>query len=187
MRLLRLAAIAIYLSSAGLAARFGAEHVGKIMRLNDPQISPDGKSIALVVSRANFEDNRYDAELVLIDLASHTQRTLSRDRRGLTQPRWSPDGARLAFLANVDGKAQIFVLPMNGGEAAQITKSPTGIQQYGWRPSAVREIAFVATDEAPKLTGEERHNRSFEIRNSHFLMQESPRPGHVCLIAAYGK
>ena len=73
MRLLRLAAIAIYLSSAVLAARFGAEHVGKIIRLNDPQISPDGKSIALVVSRANFECNRYDAELVIIDLASHTQ------------------------------------------------------------------------------------------------------------------
>ena len=187
MRLLRFAVIILGLSSAMLAARFGVEHVGKIMRLNDPQISPDGKSIAMVISRANYEDNRYDAELVLIDVASRSQRTLSRDRRGLSQPRWSPDGARLAFLAQVEGKAQIFVLPMSGGEAAQITKSPTGVQQYAWRPAAGREFAFVATDEAPKLTGEDRHNRSFEIRNNHFLMQDSPRPGHVWLIAADGR
>ncbi len=49
------------------------------------------------------------------------------------------------------------------------------------------EIAYVATDEAVKLTGEERHNRSFEIQNNHFLLQEAPRPAHVWLIAADGK
>src|SRR5579885_1718818 len=165
MRLLVFALMGLCVSPATFAARFAPEHVGRIVRLNDPQISPDGKSIAMVVSRANFEENRYDAELVLIDLASRKQRVVSRDRRGLSQPRWSPDGGRLAFLANVDGKSQIFVLPMNGGEAMQITKSPTGVQQYAWRPTAGREIAFIASDEAPKLTGEERHNRSFEIRN----------------------
>jgi hypothetical protein len=35
------------------AARFGIEHVGRIVRLNDPQIAPNGKSIAIAVSRTN--------------------------------------------------------------------------------------------------------------------------------------
>ena len=67
MRLARLIAFSFLLSSACLAARFALEHTGKIVRISDPQISVDGKSIALVVERANYEENRYDSELVLIE------------------------------------------------------------------------------------------------------------------------
>lgn len=169
------------------AARFGIEQIGRIVRLNDPEIAPNGKSIALVVSRTNYEEDRYDAELVLIDVATHAQRVLTHDRRGLAQARWSPDGTRLAFLAAVDGKSQIFVMPMSGGDSWQITKSATGIQQFAWRPGQHNEIAFVATDEPPKVTGEERHNHSFEIQNNHYLLQEAPRPAHAWLVSADGK
>ena len=168
------------------AARFGIEQIGRIVRLTDPEIAPDGKSIAIVVSRTNYEEDRYDPQLVLIDVATHAQRIFTHDRRGLAQARWSPDGTRLAFLASVDGKSQIFVMPLAGGDSWQITKSPTGVQQFAWRPRH-NEIAFVATDEAPKVTGEERHNRSFEIQNNHYLLQEAPRPAHLWLISADGK
>ena len=187
MRSTKFATLLLALAGALSAARFGIENIGKIARLTDPQIAPDGKSIALVVSHTNYEENRYDPELVLIDVATRTQRVLTRDRRGLSQARWSPDATRLAFLATVDGKPQIFVLPMNGGEPWQATKSPTGVQQYAWRPGASNEIAYVASDEPPKITGEERHNRAFEIQNNHFLIQEAPRPAHVWLISADGK
>jgi Tol biopolymer transport system component len=186
MRLKKLAPLFLALSATLFAARFGIDHIGRIVRLADPQIAPDGKSIALVVSRTNYEEDRYDSELVLVDVATHNQRALTRDRRGVSQARWSPDGSRLAFLATVDTRPQIFVLPMTGGDAWQVTKSPTGIQQYAWRPAS-NEIAYVASDEAPKVTGEERHNRAFEIQNNHFLLQEAPRPAHVWLIAADGR
>jgi dipeptidyl aminopeptidase/acylaminoacyl peptidase len=185
MRFAKLIVLLAALSVALCAARFGVEQAGKIVRLNDPQISPDGKSIAVVVSRANFEENRYDPELVLIDVAAHSQRVLTHGRRELSHARWSSDGQRLAFLAKVDGKAQIFVLTMNGGDALQITKSPTGVQQFAWRPGR-DEIAYVAFDEPPKLAGEERHNKSFEVQNMHFLLQEAPRPAHVWLVSAEG-
>src|SRR6202140_2258996 len=109
MRLIKLTGLTLAIAAGLCAARFGIEHVGKIVRVTDPQIAPDGKSIALVVSRTNFEENRYDPELVLIDVATHNQRTLTRDRRGVSQARWSPDGSRLAFLATVDARPQIFV------------------------------------------------------------------------------
>jgi len=185
MRFTRFCALLVF-AATSWAARFQIENVGKIVRLSDPQISPDGKSIALVVSRTNFDEDRYDPELVLIDVSTRMQRVLTRGRRGLGQARWSPDGSRLAFLAAADGKSQIFVMPMNGGDAWQLTKSGTGIQQFAWRPGR-DEIAYVATDEAPKVTGEERHNHAFEIQNNHYLMLEAPRPSHVWLIAAHGK
>jgi dipeptidyl aminopeptidase/acylaminoacyl peptidase len=187
MRLIKLTGLTLGIAAGLWAARFGIEHVGKIVRITDPQIAPDGKSIALVVSRTNFEDNRYDPELVLIDVATHAQHVLARERRGLSQARWSPDGSKLAFLATVDAKAQIFVMPMSGGDAWQVTKSPAGVQQYAWRPGGRNEIAFVAADDAPKVSGDERWNRSFEIQNNHFLLQEAPRPAHVWLALADGK
>jgi dipeptidyl aminopeptidase/acylaminoacyl peptidase len=187
MRLDKLTALLLAITGALSAARFSPEHAGRIIRLADPQISPDGKSIAVVVSRANFEENRYDPDLVLIDVATHFQRVLTHERRDLSQARWSPDGALLAFLAKVDGKAQIFVLPMNAGDSWQLTKSPTGVQQFAWRPGGRNEIAYVASDEPPKITGEERHNKSFEVQNMHFLLQEAPRPAHVWLISLEGK
>src|SRR5437588_2814957 len=71
----------------------------KLVNLSDPQIASDGKSIACVVSRVNWTEDRFDANLVLVDIASGTQRTLTYDRKGTAAPRWSPTGDRLAFLA----------------------------------------------------------------------------------------
>jgi dipeptidyl aminopeptidase/acylaminoacyl peptidase len=187
MQFPKLATLVFAAAATLSAARFGLDNIGKIVRVTDPQIAPDGKSIAVVVSRANYEENRYDPELTLVDIATRSQRVLTHDRRGVSQARWSPDGSRLAFLSIVDGRAQLFVLPMNGGEAWQVTKSPTGVQQYAWRPGRSGEIAYVAADEAPKVTGEERHNRAFEIQNNHFLIQEAQRSAHVWLTAPDGK
>src|ERR1035441_5922877 len=101
MLLKKLALLLMVLSATLLGARFGIDNIGRIVRLTDPQIAPDGKSIAIVVSRTNYEEDRYDPELVLIDVATHNQRTLTRDRRGVSRSeerrvgkecrsRWSP-------------------------------------------------------------------------------------------------
>src|SRR5438046_8775964 len=103
------------------AKRIDLSDVQKLVNLSDPQIAPDGKSIACVVSRVNWTDDRFDANLVLVDIASGTQRTLTYDRKGIAAPRWSPDGDRLAFLATAGSGGQAlpleFVLDMRGREA----------------------------------------------------------------------
>src|SRR5262245_48232339 len=139
----------LFVQSGALAGeRFDLGHVGKIVRVSDPQISPDGRSVAVVVSRANWEENRYDPQLVLVDVASREQRplTFTLGRRGVSSPRWSPAGDRLAFLAQADGKPQVFVMPMTGGESWQLTRGSAGVQQFAWSPDGTR-IAFVAVDE----------------------------------------
>jgi dipeptidyl aminopeptidase/acylaminoacyl peptidase len=178
----------LLLSSIGALAanRFDISHLDKITRVADPQISPDGKWIAVVVSRPNFALDRYDAELVLVDAASGHQRVLTHDRPGVSFPRWSPAGDRLAFLsAGTNNETQIFVLPMAGGEAFQLTKSASGVQQFAWRPDGSM-LAFVAADEAPKKTGDEKFNDSFEVGNDDYLVRAAPMPAHLWLIAADG-
>jgi len=122
----------------------------KIVSVSDPQISPDGRSIVVAVSRPNLEQDRSDRELVSIDISTGTQRILTYERKGVGSPRWSPSGDRLAFVATdgtgKDAKPQVFVLPMAGGEARKITEAPNGIEQFAWRPNG-QDIAYVTSDE----------------------------------------
>ena len=185
MRTLRTVAVVLLFAATALAGeRYELKHLAKLVRVSDPQLAPDAKSVAVVVSRPNYAENRHDPQLLQIDVASQSQRVLS-ERRGIAQPRWSPSGDRLAFLAALDGKPQLYVLPMNGGEALQLTKSPTGLQQYAWSPDG-SQVAYAAADEPAKKEGEERFNDSFEVTNDDMFIVAPPMPTHLWLIPAAG-
>ena len=66
--------------AAAQAPRFDLDGLRKLVRINDVALSPDGGRIAVVVSRPNFDQNRYDGELLLIDAATGATRSLSHDR-----------------------------------------------------------------------------------------------------------
>lgn len=176
----------LLVASLGWAGRFDVDTPSKMVRVADPQLSPDGKAIAVVVSRANLEENRSDSEIVLIDTATRGQRVLTQGRRGLAQPRWTPNGEALGFLASVEGKAQLFLLPLNGGEAMQVTRAGNGLQQYAFSPDG-SQVAFVTSDDAPKKTGVERYNKSFEIANNDFLVTAQPVSSHLWVTPIGGK
>src|SRR5438093_3287910 len=66
----------------GSAASTAVEHRrievsdgARLVSLSDPRISPDGKSIAVVVHRSNMKENRMDTQLVLVDAATGQQRS----------------------------------------------------------------------------------------------------------------
>jgi dipeptidyl aminopeptidase/acylaminoacyl peptidase len=161
----------------------------KIVSVSDPQISPDGKSIVVAVSRPNLEQDRSDRELVSIDIATGTQRILTYERKGVGSPRWSPSGDRLAFVATdgagKDAKPQVFVLPMAGGEARKITEAPNGIEQFAWRPNG-QEIAYVTSDEHANKKEIEKHHDAFEVGDNDFLATEAALPSHIWLLPLDG-
>src|SRR5216684_343331 len=158
----------------------------RLANVNDPQISPDGKSVAVVVTRANVKENRFDGDLQIIDVVSGEQHQLTFDRRGVASPRWSADGSQLAFLANASGekdaKRQIWILPMHGGEARRISEASRGVQQFAWSPDG-SQIAFVTSDDPPKA---DEKVLSFEIGDDDYLMREEPASSHIWVVSAKG-
>jgi dipeptidyl aminopeptidase/acylaminoacyl peptidase len=111
-----------------------------IQLVGNPQISPDGTHIAFTVQRCIPETNTTSSTIWLVSTTggkAETPRQLTRDNAGGqhdTAPRWSPDGSMLAFLSDRTGSMQIYVLPMNGGEAHQVSNLNRGVSEYSWRP-----------------------------------------------------
>lgn len=168
-------------------ARFTADDLPKIVRISDPQISPDGKTISIVVSRANLKEDRWDAELDFVDVATHQIRTMTHDRAGVSNVHWSPTGDRIAYLAHdANKKAQIFLLPLNGGDSEQLTHSKTSISLLAWRPDGTA-LAYAAPDEEAERKGEAKFEDAFEVGNNSYLERASPQPVHLWTVTTAGE
>jgi len=174
--------------AGGAAARaFQLGDLRKIVTLNDPQISPDGKEIALNVSTPDWGTDKPKVEIDLVNATNGHRRALVSNRESLSSPRWSPDGAYLAFLAK-DPKTkevQIFVMSMRGGDAVRVIDNKQGVDDYAWSPDG-KSIAFIARD--PPLNAEaiKAHNRVFRVTDGHFLMTRDVAPWHLWVVPARG-
>jgi dipeptidyl aminopeptidase/acylaminoacyl peptidase len=70
-------------------------------------------------------------------------RQLTTTKEGASQPAWNPDGRQLAFVRTVEGKPQVFVLSLDGGEPVQMTRFRYGASSPHWSPDG-KEILFSA-------------------------------------------
>jgi len=189
-------AVLLALAAVGATAEARKIELGdvqRIVKVSSPEISPDGKSIVIIVSRVNWDEDRYDSQLVLVDIATGAQRPLTNIRKGLSLPQWSPSGDRLAFLAEAGGgekkenraAAQLFVLPMNGGDEHPISSAPLGVERFARRPDG-NDIAYVTSDEPPNKADIEKHHDLFEVGDNDYLATSAPTPSHIWLVAASG-
>ena len=113
--------------------------------LTDPAISPDGSRIAFVLTTLSEEKDEYLSNIWLIDASGGTPRRFTAGPGRDTAPRWSPDGRRLAFLSERDGKkkAQLYVMASDGGEPTRLTELKTGVADPVWAPDGTR-LAFIS-------------------------------------------
>ncbi len=121
--------------------------------LSDPQLSPDGRQILYVFAKADWKANRRIGQVwrANVDGTGAVQLTFGAD--DASNPRWSPDGATIGFVARrAAAQSQIHVISNSGGEARPLTRHATGVSNLSWSPDGTF-IYFIAAD--PK-TDEER-------------------------------
>ncbi|MGB6836209.1 MAG: S9 family peptidase [Dehalococcoidia bacterium] len=119
------------------------EDIYLLRTVSDPQVSPDGKRVAYVVS---WNDRDSDEIRMAVHVAPVDGRQPARRFTQGTRdhsPRWSPDGHYLAFVSRRGEKNQLFLAPLDGGEPRQVTKARFGISQPAWSPDGKR-VAYVA-------------------------------------------
>jgi acylaminoacyl-peptidase len=109
----------------------------------DPQISPDGKKIVYVRRFADPMTDRRYTNLWIINSDGTEHRPLTTGNRSDASPRWSPDGARIAYLSDADGKQQIYVRWLDTGQTARITNLEQAPDAIAWSPDG-KMISFSA-------------------------------------------
>lgn len=165
VRCRRIAVVAAVATAAPVGAASAAQQPAGIVDLinvpsvSSPRLSPDGTRVLYVRSDADWEKNRTVGHIWLATLgdgvdvrlatpASGSDLRLTAGENGESNPRWSPDGALIAFTAKRgdDEAEQIYLLDTRGGEARRLTDHPTAVSSISWTPGG-DALFFLTSDD----------------------------------------
>ena len=139
-------------------------------QIAETEISPDGQHVAYVVREAVMDKTtstfRQHIYVAAVDGSFDVQYT--RGEHSNWSPEWSPSGDRLAFLSTRDGRPQVYLMRLRGGEAYPVTSAETGVNSFQWGPHGER-IAYRMTDPKSKAERQrEREKRDVRRVNEEF-------------------
>ncbi|NNM07523.1 MAG: S9 family peptidase, partial [Gemmatimonadetes bacterium] len=122
-----------------------------IERIGSPRISPDGQRIAYTVGTTEYDTNSSETRIWLVDRDGGPPVPMTGTGSSASNPRWSPDGSRLSFLAERGGgKTQVWALNLlHGGEAELLTRTEESVSAFEWAPDGQR-LVLVIKDPRPK-------------------------------------
>jgi dipeptidyl aminopeptidase/acylaminoacyl peptidase len=110
---------------------------------SDPQVRPDGRTVAYVRGSYDVMTDKERQSIWLIDVQSKTQTPLPSTAISDFSPTWSPDGTRLAYLSvSAAGRAQLFVLWLATGASSRIADLVGTPSALSWSRDG-KSIAFM--------------------------------------------
>ncbi len=134
-----------------MARSITIEDLYQMRFLSRPRISPDGQRVAYVTTTIDATKHEYRSSIWIAPVAGGEPQRFTSSTANASSPVWSPDGRWLAFVSEREseatgkdakkqgkGKPQIWLLPMNGGEARQLTFMEHGASSPVWSPDSKR-------------------------------------------------
>jgi len=167
--------ITLLLAASCLPAKRPITHedVWTMKRVGTPIVSPDGRWVVVPVTEPSYDPAKNVSDLWIVPYdGSAPARRLTQSKAGEGDPVFSPDSRSLAFTARREGdeSSQIYLLPLDGGEARRLTTISSGASSPKWRPDG-KALLFqsnvypgAANDEANRKAADERKARKYNVR-----------------------
>jgi dipeptidyl aminopeptidase/acylaminoacyl peptidase len=137
------------LAAAAAPTTFSVDDLVRIANLSDLDLSPDGEVVVYSVGEPNHETDKPVYDLWRANWDGSDRRPLTRTKDADEyQPSFSPDGKRIAFLADrggEDAEIQVWVMPADKGEPKAVTEFPGGVVDFDWSPDG-NTLAVIAND-----------------------------------------
>ncbi len=150
------------------------------------QISPDGRTLAYVAETYVKDGDRLRQGLYLMPASGGAPRPVAQGGESASQPRFSPDGKRLAFLSDGADGAQVAVARADGKHLKVVTRIPGGVSEFDWSPDG-RSLVVVRSETPAGMKATRDPwviTRSLIQRDGEgFLTNEHD---HLCIVRADG-
>ena len=116
---------------------FGPNDLINLKRAGDPQLSPDGATVALSIGIVDRVANKTLTQIYLMSANGGPYRAITEGKSSSSSPRWSPDSKHIAFVTG----GQIWTMKADGSDRSQVTTLSTGAGGPVWSPDG-KWLAF---------------------------------------------
>jgi len=155
--------------------------------ISDPNISPDGKLVAYVVTKIDRAQNRRNSSIWMVATeGSRGPWQFTTAPQNSNSPRWSPDGKSIAFLSSrpestaptsssaEQPRSQVWLLSMAGGEAKRVTNLKNGASSFRWSPDGTRLVVVSRVGPSDSRTGDAKDRSDVRhYKNSSYKFNDS--------------
>jgi len=137
-------------------APFDAAAMMQLSRISDPQISPDGKTVAFVVQTIDIDANKRPKHIYTVPLEGGAPKRLTDVGDSNERPRWSKDG-KLFYVSDRSGTPQVWRMDADGTNSRGITSLSTGAG--GVLPSPDGKMILFTSDVFPSCGADDACNK----------------------------
>src|SRR5262245_33199439 len=156
--------------------------LAEIPRVQDPQLSPDGRFVSYMLARADWKSGFQTTHIWRQPTTGGPPVQLTAGDSSEPLARWSPDGRSLLYLS----RGQIWLMAADGGSPRQLTRHSTGIYAAlggvpAWSPDG-KSIYFLAND--PPTDAERERER---LKDDVYVFEQNfRRHNHWKIAVDYG-
>jgi dipeptidyl aminopeptidase/acylaminoacyl peptidase len=181
MKIHRLIAVAfLTLIPATSFAQLKPEQTLNRRPISEVRFSPNGERLAFTVSEPPKGASR-SRHVWILETGTRESRRFTNSAKSEFAPRWSPDGRRLAFLSDREEGTQIYLLPLDGGDAIRLTDGKNSVRAFEWSPDG-KQIAFLASE--PKGEAQEKKEKE---KDDARVVDRDDKPARLWLIDVASK